>query len=208
MNRSHSPILETIVVGSMQVNCYILGCPRTSEAIVIDPGDEPERIKKRLNARGLKLKFIVNTHGHADHIGANVALGAPVYIHRLDAEFLTKPQLNLSAMFGLPITLPMPAKLLEEGQKLEAGQISLKVIHTPGHTPGGICLDAGEFIFTGDTLFAQGIGRSDFPYASEEDLLSSIRERLLILPDKTVIYPGHGPCSTIGEERILYEKAS
>lgn len=194
-------ILEKIVVGPMQVNCYILSSPGTSEAIVIDPGAEPEKIKSRLKNYGLKVNCVVNTHGHADHIGANAHFAAPVYIHHLDANFLNNPQLNLSSMFGLPLSLPVQALLLEDGQKLKAGEICLEVIHTPGHTPGGICLNAGEFCFTGDTLFAQGIGRTDIPSASEKDLLSSIREKLLILQDKVIIYPGHGPSSTIGEER-------
>ena len=194
-------ILEKIIVGPMQVNCYILGSPSTSEAIIIDPGAEPEKIKARLKKCGLKVNCIINTHGHADHIGANATLAAPVYVHRLDADFLTNPGLNLSSMLGLPITSPVPAKLLEDGQKLKVGNMSLEVIHTPGHTPGGVCLNAGKFCFTGDTLFAQGIGRTDIPYASEKDLLNSIRERLLSLQDEVIIYPGHGPSSTIGEER-------
>ncbi|MBL7084869.1 MAG: MBL fold metallo-hydrolase [Candidatus Omnitrophica bacterium] len=194
-------IFEKIVVGPMQVNCYILGSPSTHEAIVVDPGAEPEKIKDKIKRHGLKINCIVNTHGHADHIGANAHLAAPVYIHRLDAHFLNNPQLNLSNMLGLTLDLPAPAKLLEEGQKLTVGSISLEVIHTPGHTPGGICLKADKFCLTGDTLFAQGIGRCDLPYASEKDLLASIREKLLVLPDKLVIYPGHGPSSTIGEER-------
>ena len=194
-------ILDKIIVGPLQANCYILGCPRTSRAVVIDPGAEAERIKQRLKKYGLKLDCIINTHGHADHIGANTALAAPVYIHRLDAGFFNNPQLNLSIMFDLPVIVLAAAKLLEDGQKLKVGTISLEVIHTPGHTPGGICLNAGECIFTGDTLFAQGIGRTNLTYGSEKDLLKSIRERLLPLPDNLVIYPGHGPSSTIGEER-------
>lgn len=193
--------LETIVVGPMQVNCYILGSKSTGEAIIIDPGAEGAKIKKRLLALGLKAGCIVNTHGHADHIGANAAFDVPVYIHRLDAEFLTNPELNLSAMFEAPLAMPAAQGLLEDGQRIEAAGQNLEVIHTPGHTPGGICLNAGEFVFTGDTLFAQGVGRSDFPYASEKDLLNSIRKKLMGLADETIIYPGHGPSSTIGEER-------
>jgi len=193
--------LEKIVVGPMQVNCYILGSKDRGEAIIIDPGAEGAKIKKRLLAMGLKASCIVNTHGHADHIGANAAFDVPVYIHRLDAEFLTNPELNLSAMFEAPFAMPAAQRLLEDGQRIEVAGQNLEVIHTPGHTPGGICLNAGEFVVTGDTLFAQGVGRSDFPYASEKDLLDSIRKRLMTLPDETIIYPGHGPSSTIGEER-------
>lgn len=194
-------ILEKIIVGPMQVNCYILGCPRTSQAIIIDPGAEPEKIKRRLKICGLKVKCIVNTHGHADHIGANTYFALPVYIHQLDAKFLTNPELNLSSMLGLSLSSCAPAKLLKDGQTLKVGDISLKILHTPGHTPGGICLKADKFCLTGDTLFAQGIGRTDIPYASEEDLLTSIREKLFTLPAQVAIYPGHGPSSTIGEEK-------
>lgn len=194
-------ILEKIVVGPMQVNCYILGSSDTSEALVIDPGFEPEKIKRSLNKRGLKAKYVVNTHGHIDHIGADANFTCPVYIHRLDARLLKNPALNLSDMMGISFTLPAQIELLEDGQKLKIGEFYLEVIHTPGHTPGGICLNEGEFIFTGDTLFAQGLGRTDIPYASERDLLNSIQKKLFTLQDEVVIYPGHGPSSTIGEEK-------
>lgn len=194
-------VLKKIVVGPMQANCYILGSPSTSEAIVIDPGAEPEKIKTHLKRYGLKLNCVVNTHGHVDHIGANAYLAAPVYIHRLDAKFLNNPQLNLSRMMGLSLNLSVRTLPLDDEQKLQVGDISLEVIHTPGHTPGGVCLNAGKCVFSGDTLFAQGIGRTDIPSANEEDLLNSIREKLLTLPDEVVIYPGHGPSSTIGEEK-------
>ncbi len=194
-------ILEKIVVGPMQVNCYILGCPRTGKAVLIDPGAEPEKIKARINQRGLKVDYIVNTHGHVDHIGANSALAYPVYIHRLDAEFLRNAQLNLSRMLGLSLNVAAADKLLEDGQRLEAGTISLEVIHTPGHTPGGICLRTAKICFTGDTLFAQGVGRTDILAASEKDLHNSIRKIFLNLEDEVVIYPGHGASSTIGRER-------
>lgn len=199
MNRGM--ILEKVVVGSMQANCYILGCARTTEAVVIDPGAEPEKIKAILKNLGLRVSFVVNTHGHVDHIGANAQLSAPVYIHRLDAEFLKDSNLSLSGMLGSSLELPKQVLLLEHGQQLKFGDISLQTIHTPGHTPGGVCFRTTKYCFTGDTLFAQGIGRCDFPYANEEALLNSIRERLFTLGDEVVIYPGHGPSSTIGKER-------
>ncbi|MFC1699402.1 MBL fold metallo-hydrolase [Candidatus Omnitrophota bacterium] len=193
--------IEKIAVGPMQANCYIVACPETNQALVLDPGDQPEKIKNRLSSLGLKLNFIVNTHGHIDHIAANVALKVPVYIHQLDAVFLKDAQLNLSAMFGQKLDQPAEVLTLQDGQKLKLGQLFLEVIHTPGHTPGGICLKANQALFTGDTLFAQSIGRCDFPYASEQTLLDSIRQKLLKFPDELVIYPGHGPSSTLGEER-------
>lgn len=194
-------ILERIIVGPLEVNCYILGSG--GQAVVIDPGAEAEKIRRRLNKLKLKAAYIVNTHGHADHIAADACLECPIYIHRLDGQFLTDPQLNLSAMLGLPLLISRPVNFLEHGQHLSVGAISLEVIHTPGHTPGGICLkgEGLDFVFTGDTLFAQGVGRTDIPEASEKDLLNSIRQRLFTLPDALKIYPGHGPSSTIGAEK-------
>lgn len=194
-------ILETIVVTQMEANCYVLGCQRTKEAIVIDPGGDYEKVKRRIEENGLKVKCIVNTHGHIDHIGANAEFGVPVWIHRLDADFLRDPAKSLSAAFGGLYISPPPSRLLEDGDEVKFGEISLRVIHTPGHTPGGISLKYDDIVFTGDTLFCGGVGRTDFPYSSEDLLFESIRERLLIFDDKTVIYPGHGPSSTIGEER-------
>ncbi|NQS99964.1 MAG: MBL fold metallo-hydrolase [Candidatus Omnitrophica bacterium] len=194
-------IPEKLVVGPIQANCYILGCRETHSAIVVDPGAEPKKIKAKLKDLGLALKFIINTHGHVDHIGADGEFSVPVYIHRLDANFLKDPNLSLSNLLGLSLRLPDEVLLLENGQRLTAGEISLEVIHTPGHTPGGICLRTSEFCLTGDTLFAGGIGRCDLPYANEETILTSIREKLLTLPDDTIIYPGHGAASTIGQEK-------
>ena len=194
-------ILERIIVGPMQANCYILGSAKTHQALVIDPGAEVEEIKRCLKEHQLKIKALVNTHGHIDHIGADAYLDSPVYIHRLDAEFLTNPDLNLCRKFGFILPSIKPDVLLEDGQKIEAGEIHLEVIHTPGHTPGGICLRSDNICFTGDTLFAEGIGRTDIPSGNEKDLLNSIRKRLLTLPDEVTIYPGHGPSSTIGRER-------
>lgn len=194
-------LIETIIVGPLQVNCYILACSATGKAVVIDPGAEPEKITGRIKKRNLKIECIINTHGHIDHIGANAVLGVPVYIHRLDADFLIKPDLNLSGMLGAPLNFPAASLLLEDKQKLRLGNIELEVIHTPGHTPGGICLKTAGICFTGDTLFARSIGRTDLPYASQKTLLDSIRNRLMSLDDNVVIYPGHGSSSTIGEER-------
>lgn len=193
--------IETIIVGPLEVNCYILACSATGKAVVVDPGAEAEKITGRIKKRHLKIECIINTHGHIDHIGANAALGAPVYIHRLDADFLTLPELNLSGMLGAPLAFPAASLLLEDKQRLRIGDMELEVIHTPGHTPGGICLKTAGICFTGDTLFARGIGRTDLPYASEKAILDSIRGRLMSLDDRVVIYPGHGAPSTIGAER-------
>lgn len=178
-------ILERVVVGFLQTNCYILGDRKNGEAIIIDPGANFQRIINVVKKNNLTLKSVINTHAHQDHIAENDKFKVPVLIHKDDAQFL-------SSLY----------RILNDGDRISVGEITLEVIHTPGHTPGGICLKKGEdFIFTGDALFCGGIGRTDFPYGSQELLLNSIRERLLTLNDKMVIYPGHGPTSTIGRER-------
>jgi len=194
-------ILETIVVGEMEANCYIFGSDEGKEVVLIDPGADYEKLSAFIKNRRFLPKFIVNTHGHIDHIGANHRFDLPILIHRLDADFLSDPQLNLSAFSGSSYRSPQAARLLEEGDSIEVGDIELKVIHTPGHTPGGISLRYEDLIFTGDTLFKGGVGRTDLPYGSEEQLLSSIKEKLLTYDDQTIIYPGHGPTSTIAKER-------
>jgi len=193
-------ILKVLTVGDLQVNCYILADETTREAVIIDPGAEPEIIKNCVSSNKLKPLFIINTHGHADHIGANKALDLPVWIHRLDSDFLSAPKKNLSAVFGLGITSPEASHLIKDGEEIAVGSLRLVAMHTPGHTPGGISLKIDGVIFTGDTLFYEGVGRTDLPDASEEDLLESI-QKILHLPDKTIIYPGHGPSSTVGHEK-------
>ncbi len=199
-NVTESVEILKLTVGTMEANCYIVSDSGSSEAAIIDPGAEPDRICQEIARRALQIKCIINTHGHGDHIGANGYLGAPVVIHRLDRDFLLDPEKNLSSSFGFKIISPPAARLLEDGERIELGCLHFEVIHTPGHTPGSICLKLGEILFTGDTLFNSGIGRSDFPYSDECMLLESIRSRLLTLSRDTQIYPGHGPYSTIGEE--------
>lgn len=194
-------ILETIHVGLIEVNCYILADKRTREAVIIDPGADYDRIKERLERIKVLPKYVLDTHGHADHIGANGQFKLPILIHRLDALFLSDPKKNLSTMFGLDVVSPNAERLLEDKDVINIGDLALEVIHTPGHTPGSISIKCNDLVFTGDTLFCEGVGRTDLPYASEKDLSKSLRERLLVLPDSTRIYPGHGPASTIGHER-------
>ena len=190
-------MVERITVGFTQTNCYIFGDEK--EVVVIDPAADYNKIKKFLAENNLKPKAIINTHGHGDHIGANSNFKLPVWIHELDEEFLTDTVKNLSGLFGLIIKSPPAAKLLKDKDILKVGGLELEVIHTPGHTPGSICLKCGNIIFTGDTLFQAGIGRTDFPYSSEREVVESIKKRLLIYPDAK-IYPGHGPSSTIKQE--------
>jgi len=189
------------VVGPLEVNAYVAADPVKKEAFLIDPGGDPGRIKRFLDRNGFTLKFIINTHGHGDHIAANGFFKAPVYIHRLDADFLADPEKNLSATFGFPITSPGASRLLEDGETLAAGDMKMEILHTPGHTPGSISIRMGGAVFTGDALFRGSIGRTDFSYGDEELLIESIKNKLLVLDDDTVIYPGHGEPSTIGEER-------
>jgi glyoxylase-like metal-dependent hydrolase (beta-lactamase superfamily II) len=190
--------IQPFTVGMLSTNCYVAACQETHDAIIIDPGFdssfETDQVYHYIDKARLKLKFIINTHGHADHVGGNGTLkkkyGVPVCVHELDA----------SALSGLE-ERELPANvLLKDGDLLRFGCSTLKVLHTPGHTPGSICLLGETLVFTGDTLFAGGIGRTDFPGGSDRDMKLSL-EKLLSLPDGLAVYPGHGPASTIGEER-------
>ena len=199
--------LKTLVVGPLGANCYLIGCPETREGAVIDPGAEGDRILAVAREAGLTIKQIINTHGHGDHIGANGtikrATGAAILIHKLDAPYLNDPAHNLSALMGSRETSPPADRLLEENDTISVGKtITLKVIHTPGHTPGGICLQGEGLVFTGDTLFAGSIGRTDFPGGSFGQLINAVKEKLFTLDDALEVYPGHGPSSTIGAERV------
>lgn len=196
-------LLKRFVVGPMETNCYLLADSVCKDACLIDPGGDPEKVREFLDKNGLKLKFIVNTHGHGDHIASNGYFGVPIFIHKLDKDFLKDPAKNLSKIFIFSVTSPEASRLIEEGDKIKVGAIELDVIHTPGHTPGSVSLKFNGIIFTGDALFRGGIGRTDFPYGDEKLLLKSIEEKLLIFDDDTVIYPGHGEKSTIGIEKKM-----
>lgn len=199
-------IFEGFSVGPMDSNCYIVGCEKTGIAAVIDPGAEGGRILRRLEKLGLTCKYIVITHGHIDHIGAlqqvQQATGAEVLIHKDDAGMLTSPAQNLSLFMGSMLKFKEADRLLEDGDLIKVGEVTLEVLHTPGHTPGGICLKVGQDLITGDTLFAGSVGRSDFPGGNHNVMIDSIKTKLLVFPDSTRIYPGHGPSSTIGAEKI------
>jgi hydroxyacylglutathione hydrolase len=207
-------IIRTIRVGAFETNCYIVGCETSKEAIVIDPGDDADRILRQLKAEGLICKIIANTHGHVDHTSANKALaeatGATIAIGEEDAPSLEDPTRNLSpafSSFAKGKTSPPAGMLLVEGDTLYAGRVCLRVLHTPGHTPGSISLLGEGMVFAGDVIFAQGgIGRTDFPGGSYDELMESICEKLLVLPDETLVYPGHGPSTTIGRERACFSR--
>jgi glyoxylase-like metal-dependent hydrolase (beta-lactamase superfamily II) len=197
----NSFFLKKFIVGPLAVNAYLLADPATKKACLIDPGADAKKIKDFIKNNGFELKFIINTHGHGDHIGANGNFGVPIYIHSLDKDFLGDPDKNMSRMFIFSVKSPPAARLLKDGDTIEVGALKLTVLHTPGHTPGSISLKLDGIVFTGDTLFNSGVGRTDFDYGDETALLNSIKNKLMTLADDTVIYPGHGEESTIGRER-------
>ncbi|NLH92829.1 MAG: MBL fold metallo-hydrolase [Candidatus Cloacimonetes bacterium] len=186
-------------------NTWLLWDEDSREAWLIDPAAPSEALLARIRELGLKVTLLVNTHGHGDHIGGNAwfkeALGAPVLIHPADAPLLTDNRRNFSEYLGNPLRLSPPDLLAEDGQILKLGDHSIRVIHTPGHTLGGICLLANGFLLSGDTLFQQSIGRTDLPGGNHAQLITSIREKLFSLPDDTVVFPGHGPRTSIGLEK-------
>ena len=198
-------IIKRLEVGPFASNCYIVGSESTKEGLIIDPGDEAREILKSVKDLGLDIKIIVLTHGHIDHIGAlkevKEATGAEVAIHTDDAQSLHGGGQSLGALFGLSYEAPpSPDRLLKGGDSIDVGDLHFMVLHTPGHTPGGICLLGHGMVFTGDTLFNYGIGRTDLG-GSYSQLMNSIHTKLMVLPDDTTVCPGHGPETTIGAER-------
>jgi hydroxyacylglutathione hydrolase len=198
--------IRNFTIGPLETNAYLIVDEGNRQALLIDPGLESEGIYDVLHEEGLELSAIVNTHGHFDHVCGNAFFkaktGAPVLIHREDVAMMRQAaQQALTFGFQVP-TPPLPDRLLGEGDDVVVGESRMRVLHTPGHTPGGICLYGDGFAFVGDTLFAGSIGRTDLVGGSIEVLLASIRSKLLSLPDETAVYPGHGPPTTIGEERV------
>ena len=199
-------ILESLPTGPLEVNCYIIGCEKTRKAAVVDPGGNVDRILKLLEKHKLKLEMIINTHGHFDHIGGNrqlsEATGAALLIHQADRYLLDLAQEH-AAGFGLQTEpSPAPTRELSGGETLQLGELSIQVIHTPGHSPGGICLYVDNCLIVGDTLFAGSVGRTDLPGGDQPLLIAGIREKLLPFPEATRVYPGHGPMTTIGQEKV------
>jgi len=201
--------IDRLILGDYQTNCYILRpAEQSADCLIIDTGTEAEEILDFLKKHRLISVAAVMTHGHIDHIGGMVELrrnfpDLKVYIHKSDAVMLSEPMRNLSAMTGIPYVAQPADFLIEEPFTIDRVGIRFDVIHTAGHTPGGICLYSKDdgVLFSGDTLFAESVGRTDFPGGSMSQLIKNIKTKLLVLPDETVVYPGHGPSTTIGQEK-------
>lgn len=203
-------------VGVNFTNCYLIG-KKDGNAIVIDPGDDLEKIMALIDKNNLNVEKIINTHGHFDHITANSELkektNADIYIHEKDKEALVNPDKNLSTHLGQNnlVKLKEADHTLAEGDIIEIEDYKFKVLHTPGHSPGSICLHDKDkqVLISGDTIFSMGVGRTDFPGCSQEELINSIENKLLNLPDETKVYPGHGQETTIGKFKLkVWERLS
>jgi len=199
-------LLRSVTVGITQTNCYLVGCDETHEGVVIDPGGNPARILQAVGEIGLAVRYVLNTHCHFDHMAANAdivaATGAPLALHPAEIPILQAR--GGASWFGVPVReSPLPDLELEAGQVLEVGTLHFQVLETPGHSPGGVTfyLEGEGVAFDGDVLFAMGVGRVDLPGGDWDTLLRSIREVLFTLPDETVLYPGHGPQTTVGREK-------
>lgn len=204
-------LAEMMVVGEIQANCYLVGDGKSDDIAVIDPGGDGPDIIARIEKKGYKPAYIINTHGHIDHMWSNADLkaaypDAELLIHEADADMLTDPSANLSTFVGRAISSPPADRTISEGDCIQVGSLDFEIVHIPGHSPGGIALitkdESGRtVVFCGDALFAYSIGRTDFPGGSHEKLISGIKNKLLTLPDDTLVYPGHGPSTTVGVER-------
>jgi len=197
-------LIEKMEVGAFAANCYLVACSETKEGVIIDPGAEGKQVVKKAGEMGMAVKYIINTHGHIDHVGSNgevkKAFAVPVLVHEKDAPMFRSPQASL-ALFTGKGKLPAPDQTFRNGDVFSAGRLSIQVLETPGHTPGSVTLDIQGRLFTGDTLFAGSIGRTDLPGGSYQQIIASIKSKILVYNDDTEVYPGHGSLTTVGEER-------
>jgi hydroxyacylglutathione hydrolase len=200
-------LIKALVVGPFASNCFIVGSEKTKQGIIIDPGADPKDILKTVRDLGLSIEMIVATHNHIDHIGAlrpvKDETGAAFAVHEADAKGALPAIAGrvMGLMMGSLKSPPQPDRLLKDGDPIEVGELKFKVLHTPGHTPGGISLLSDGVVFSGDTLFNCGIGRTDMSGGDYGKLMESIVTKLMVLPDETIVYPGHGPETTIGAEK-------
>ncbi len=198
-------VVYKFLVGAFGVNNYIVCSERSPKAIIIDAGEKPEPLLKKISELKLEVPYLINTHGHGDHIAGNRRIveetGAKILIHELDAPFLNDPNLNLSAFLGIEIVSPPASRLLKENDNVTLEELNFKVLHTPGHTPGHLSLVTPGHAFVGDVIFSGSIGRTDLPLGSSTQLIESIRNKIYTLPDNTVLYPGHGENTTVKTEK-------
>lgn len=197
--------VEPLIVGPLMSNCYIVWDEYKKEGAIIDPGDDAKDILKAVQKLGIKIKYILVTHGHFDHVGGVALLRRELKVEFLAHEgdfFFIQDGENAARRWGFDIEQPpKPDRFIEDGEKIKIGGFELKVLHTPGHSPGGISFICDKMLFAGDTLFQNSIGRTDFRKGSFEELSNSIKNRLYTLPDDTIVYTGHGPITTIGNEK-------
>lgn len=195
---------EGVIVGALETNCYLAYCQDTLECAVIDPGADPEKIFRVIEQKHLRPTILINTHGHVDHIGANRDIkdrfDIPLCIHAEDAPMLESVLHSELSFFLGAKESPPPDKFLEEGEHIKFGDVSLVVFHTPGHSPGSVSLMGDGILFSGDTLFFGGVGRTDLPGGSWRELEKSIREKIFTLPGNTIVLTGHGPSTTVAQE--------
>jgi hydroxyacylglutathione hydrolase len=195
----------TKIVGDYEMNTIVVWDDASKEAVWFDPGGDSEQVIQEIESRGLKIKHIINTHGHVDHIAENSAAKAhfqvPLLIHPADREMLTNASENLSIYMDNSVVSPDADGTLDEGDTISLGNETLKIFHVPGHTPGSLVFYHPGFLIAGDTIFRGSVGRTDFPRSSERDLIANLRTKVLTLPDDTIIYSGHGPTTTVAQER-------
>jgi len=193
--------VKRFVVGGMRNNCYLVYDAHSKKAFLVDASSPCEEIMRFISHEELHLDFIILTHGHFDHIADVECFNVPFYIHEADAEFLTDPRINASLFCGNPISVKAHPIIVNSNTVLDFEGNNIEIIHTPGHTPGGICLKIEHWLFSGDTLFYRSVGRTDIPLSSHDDIISSIQFKLFALPDNTKVFPGHGEETTIGYEK-------